>query len=72
MVGLTDAMLRLAGSPELRQEMGRSGRERVASDFDWEKKIEKLLEIYEGVLRRNRPDSNPDRSPLNLSNVFLP
>ena len=71
-VGLTDAMLRLAGSPELRQEMGRSGRERVVSDFDWEKKIEKLLEIYEGVLRRNGPDSNPDRSPLNLSNVFLP
>jgi glycosyltransferase involved in cell wall biosynthesis len=44
--GLTDAMLKLALSPELRQSMGRAGWERVREKFDWERKVDRMLEIY--------------------------
>ena len=41
--GLTDAMLKLARSPELRQSMGCAGPEPVRQHFDWEgKSIEYL------------------------------
>ena len=44
--GLTDAMLKLAQSPELRQKMGRAGKERVLKYFDWERKLDQIIEIY--------------------------
>jgi glycosyltransferase involved in cell wall biosynthesis len=44
--GLTEAMVRLAGSPALRAEMGRAGRARVVREFAWERKIDRVLEIY--------------------------
>jgi glycosyltransferase involved in cell wall biosynthesis len=44
--GLTDAMLKLAQSPELRLSMGRAGLERVRQYFDWERKVDRILEIY--------------------------
>lgn len=45
--GLTDAMLKLAQSPELRQSMGKAGKERVIKYFDWERKFDQILEIYQ-------------------------
>lgn len=45
--GFADAMVRLAGSPELRQSMGRKGREKVLSQYDWEVKVDRLLQIYQ-------------------------
>ena len=44
--GLTDAMLKLAQSPDLRQKMGRAGQERVRKYFDWERKVDRVVEIY--------------------------
>lgn len=44
--GLTEAMLKLAQSPDLRQKMGRTGQERVQKYFDWERKIDRIVEIY--------------------------
>lgn len=44
--GLADAMRRLCESPELRARLGDAGRRRVASEFDWERKIDRMLEIY--------------------------
>jgi glycosyltransferase involved in cell wall biosynthesis len=43
---LAAAMLTLASSPELRTEMGRAGRRRVEEMFDWERKADRILEIY--------------------------
>ncbi|HWG06932.1 MAG TPA: glycosyltransferase family 4 protein, partial [Beijerinckiaceae bacterium] len=43
---LADAMLKLARSPDLRREMGRAGRRRVEESFDWERKVDRILEIY--------------------------
>jgi spore maturation protein CgeB len=40
-------MLKLAQSPELRQKMGRAGKERVLKYFDWERKFERIMEIYQ-------------------------
>jgi glycosyltransferase involved in cell wall biosynthesis len=45
--GLTDAMLKLTESPELRQIMACAGRERVREHFDWERKVDRILEIYQ-------------------------
>lgn len=43
---LTEAMIRLAESPELRAQLGSAGRRRVAAEFDWERKIDFMLEVY--------------------------
>ncbi|MEG4854015.1 glycosyltransferase family 4 protein [Microcoleus sp. B5-D4] len=48
--GLTDAMLKLAQSPELRQSIGCAGRERVRQHFDWERKVDRILEIYQQTI----------------------
>ena len=48
--GLTDAMLKLTQSPELRQSMGCGGRERVRQHFDWERKVDRILEIYQQTI----------------------
>jgi glycosyltransferase involved in cell wall biosynthesis len=49
---LADAMARLAASEELREAMGRAGRERAVRFFDWESKVTRILEIYDQVLRK--------------------
>lgn len=43
---LTDSMLKLANSPELRDEMGHAGREKVLRLFDWEVKVDVVTGIY--------------------------
>lgn len=47
---LTAAMLTLADSPELRSQMGQAGKQRVVEHFDWERKIDRLLEIYQQTI----------------------
>lgn len=47
--GLSTAMLHLAEKPKLRKQMGLKGRERVLQSFDWERKIDRLIEIYTQV-----------------------
>ncbi|MGB3262430.1 MAG: glycosyltransferase family 4 protein [Microcoleus sp.] len=49
--GLTEAMLKLAQSPELRHSMGSAGRERVRQHFDWERKVDRMLEIYQQTVK---------------------
>ena len=48
--GLAAAMSRLASSPSLRRSMGKAGRQRVLSHFDWEVKVDNILEIYRDVM----------------------
>jgi glycosyltransferase involved in cell wall biosynthesis len=60
--GLARAMTLLATNPDLRRELGQAGRERVARDFQWEKKITDLLEIYERMIR-SRPPRHPASRP---------
>ena len=44
--GFADAMLRLAKSPDLRQSMGNSGRQKVLTQYDWELKVDRVLQVY--------------------------
>jgi glycosyltransferase involved in cell wall biosynthesis len=43
------AMIGLATNPALRARMGARGREKVAAQFDWERKAEQMLSIYQQV-----------------------
>ncbi len=49
---LAEAMLKLAQSPTLRQEMGHAGRRRVQEAFDWERKADTILDIYRQAMSR--------------------
>ena len=49
---LADAMLKLAKSPELRQTMGKAGHQRIIERFDWEVKVDTMLEIYQEAIAR--------------------
>ena len=40
----------LTQSPELWQSMGCAGRERVRQHFDWERKVDRILEIYQQMI----------------------
>jgi glycosyltransferase involved in cell wall biosynthesis len=51
--GLARAMLRLAHDPELRLRMGEAARQfAVGGIFNWDRKIDRILEIYEETLDR--------------------
>jgi glycosyltransferase involved in cell wall biosynthesis len=44
--GFAAALGRLAVEPELRAKLGQAGRKRARSEFDWEVKVDRMLEIY--------------------------
>jgi hypothetical protein len=44
--GLAEAMVRLATNQELRRQMGDAGRRKVVEKFDWQRKVDSMLEIY--------------------------
>jgi glycosyltransferase involved in cell wall biosynthesis len=46
------ALLRLAGNPQLAQELGASARETVAREFSWERAAEKMEGVYEQLAAR--------------------
>jgi glycosyltransferase involved in cell wall biosynthesis len=47
--GLTVALARLARNPQQRASMGRAARIKVAQQFDWEVKVDRILEVYRSV-----------------------
>lgn len=54
--GLADAMIRLAESPELRRQMGQAAIRRVeCGTYDWDRKIDRFLEIYAETIARRAP-----------------
>jgi glycosyltransferase involved in cell wall biosynthesis len=48
--GLANAMNTLATSAEQRQRMGRAGQQRVVEHFDWEVKVDAILDVYEQAI----------------------
>lgn len=57
---IADAVLRLAGNPEVRARFGERSRERVVSRFDLSVVAERTRSLYESLLRDKR---HPSRSP---------
>ncbi len=43
------AMQQMSARPHERQEMGDCGRKKVVSQFDWNVKVDRMLEIYNSV-----------------------
>ena len=43
---IVEAMIKLAHSPELRRQLGKAARARAVAKFDWERKIDAILEVY--------------------------
>jgi len=63
--GFTHAMRSLISNPALRKELGDAGRKRVEELYDWNRKIDRLLQIYRGVLGKcsaKTPSISPDES----------
>lgn len=52
---LADAIDRLAVDPDLRIRLGDAGRQRVRTEFDWESKIDRILDIYAQAQTGSRP-----------------
>lgn len=53
--GFADAMIRMARSPRMRQAMGDRGREKARAEYDWEIKVDRVLEIYRQALAPDAP-----------------
>jgi len=51
MENLTNAMLKLARSHQERQAMGQAGQAKVKQFFDWEVKVDQILQVYQQVSR---------------------
>ncbi|WP_017717989.1 glycosyltransferase family 4 protein [Kamptonema formosum] len=49
-LGLAEAMIRLAGDPVLRQRMGEAGQQRVREVFDWDVKGQFFAKLCEDIL----------------------
>jgi len=48
--GFAQGMRRLMAAPEDGAAMGRAGRARLLSEFDWGRKIDRMIEVYESML----------------------
>ena len=44
--GFANAMIRLGDSSSLREQMGQAGYDRARQYFDWERKVDRILELY--------------------------
>jgi glycosyltransferase involved in cell wall biosynthesis len=59
---LAGAMINLARHPNLRAAMGEAGFNKVVNDFDWERKVDRVLAIYRETLRRHAAQQVPARA----------
>ncbi len=51
--GFAEALERLATRGEERRRLGENGRRRVVEQFDWEKKVDRMLEVYAEAIARD-------------------
>jgi glycosyltransferase involved in cell wall biosynthesis len=63
--GFASAISDLARDPERRAGMGRAAVARITSDYVWDVKIDRMLEIYDAALGAPRPRSSRSRSTAN-------
>ena len=69
---LAAAMVRMASSPALRRSMGKMGQYRAMSYFDWDVKVDAILEIYRDVLKATlspAPQTSSENADSAISRV---
>lgn len=52
---LAAAMLKLARDPELCRKMGHAGRRKVEQNYDWERKIDRMIEVHRQAIACGEP-----------------
>jgi len=52
--GFAESMQYLAENPKIRQQMGLNGRQKIDAKFDWEAKVDAILEVYDAVAATNQ------------------
>ena len=52
--GFAEAMQKLIDFPELAKTMGNAGRKRVVRDFDWQQRIDKVINIYCTLVEKSK------------------
>jgi len=52
---LAAAVVYLAQNPERRLALGRAGQQKVITEYDWERKVDRMLVIYDEARNRHRP-----------------
>jgi glycosyltransferase involved in cell wall biosynthesis len=67
--GLSAAMLTLGEDPALRARMGAAGRARVEREYDWERKIDRIVEVYAQVAWRGARREKPRDAGISLDVV---
>jgi glycosyltransferase involved in cell wall biosynthesis len=60
--GFAHAMRELSQKPELARRMAANCKQRVAEEFDWERKIDCMLDIYRRALRESSGSAFADRA----------
>ncbi len=59
---LTDAVLRLHRDAGLRRRMGDAGEAKAAREFDWQRKIDRIIELYDEVVSSRQPRGKDEPS----------
>jgi glycosyltransferase involved in cell wall biosynthesis len=67
--GFASAMQQLADFPTLALEMGLAGRQKVVTDFDWNRKIDEVISIYSRLLKESASHSTCDNIAVSTSSV---
>jgi glycosyltransferase involved in cell wall biosynthesis len=49
--GFADGMATFANSPDLRERLGQAGLARAKANFDWERKIDQIIGLYELAIK---------------------
>jgi glycosyltransferase involved in cell wall biosynthesis len=47
--GLAEAIVRLSASEATRVQLGRNGREKILRQYDWELKVDRILELFDQI-----------------------
>jgi glycosyltransferase involved in cell wall biosynthesis len=58
--GFVEAMQKLIDQPALAKAMGEAGRKRAIRDFDWQRRIDRMIDIYDGVVDKSAPSHEFD------------
>jgi glycosyltransferase involved in cell wall biosynthesis len=68
--GFAEGMQKLIDSPETAEAMGKAGRKRAIRDFDWQRRIDRIIDIYCELVSRSeipRELSESRTSPVAVS-----
>ena len=60
---LAEAMMALATSPERRAAMGEAGYQKVLREYDWERKLDQVMDIYREAIARTAGETTAPARP---------